>query len=643
MMSMRSRVVLRILLGCLIAQLIPSIGRAASPLILTPETTYVRLLPYVDAFDEQGDALDISGVKTRSFGPPKDLFHDAKLTYWLRFRYQSPASPHFYLFLGYKPSYVDLYTMQPDGAFVRQHSGARVPFAQRPIPDYGVIEFRLPPAARITTAYLRIQSDEPSTALSVEAEPLLVRANATVIAIAAALCAVLGMLLLMNLVLVFMLRRAVYVFYAIYMVCQILYRLNDSGIGGALLWPNLSFSWAQGDVFLDGISLVAATLFMRAFLHLPRVSPTLDRLNLAVAFIGLTYGLLAVAGFPIRPTMAWNYAFVYVPLWIATIVHCRRQGQTQALILLVAWSAFMLGTLLLDLKNLGFGPTNLALLFFFSYGPYFGLMFECMLITMLLSFDARREYSTMLEKQVEERTRQLDAALHNVTAMNKDLETFSYAVSHDLRAPLRAVSGFANTLAEDYAEALQGTGKRYIDRITAAVTRMTEMIDALLALSGVTRSQMRPETVDLSAMASDLLEELMAAYPERKVELVVATDVSAFGDRALLRNLLQNLLANSLKFTSKVEAPRIEFGTTERNGEQVYFVRDNGAGLDMTHATKLFGAFQRFHKSDEFQGSGIGLATTQRIVHRHHGTIWAESEPGKGASFYFTIGPEHGA
>ncbi|HVA29335.1 MAG TPA: 7TM diverse intracellular signaling domain-containing protein [Candidatus Baltobacteraceae bacterium] len=617
--------------------LAPRAAAAAPTLVLGPDTSYLALTPYTDAFEERGSSLGISDVVARSFGPPGKLFTDAKITYWLRFRYRTPRWRHFYLFLGYKPSHVDLYVAQPDGSFWHQRSGADIPYAQRPTRDYGVIEFRLPEATRVTTAFVRIQSDEPSTALSIESERVLVTANAVVIAMAGALCAILLMLLLMNLVLVVMLRRAVYIYYAIYILCQLLYRLNDSGIAGGLLWPGAAFSWARGDVFFDGITVLAATLFLRAFLKLRRVSPLLDRINLAVAGIGLAYAIAALVGFPIRPTLAWNFAFFYVPLWIVTIAYCRRQGQVQAFILLVAWSAFMLGSLLLDLKNLGFGPENLIARFFFSYGPYFGLMLECMLITMLLSFDARREYSLILEKQVEERTCQLDAALRTANAANKDLETFSYAVSHDLRAPLRAISGFAHTLAEDYADKLEGAGVRYIERITAGVARMSEMIEALLGLAGVTRSPLHPERVDLSAMASDVLEELMVAYPNRQVDLVVASGVSAVGDSSLLRNLLQNLLGNALKFTSKRQDARVEFGTTERGGETAYFVRDNGAGFDMAQAAKLFGAFSRLHGADEFQGTGIGLATCQRIVHRHHGEIWAEAEVGKGASFYFTL------
>ncbi len=633
----RSNVALCALIACLCVTLAPRVAAAAPTLVLGPEASYLELTPYTDVFEEHGASLGVSDVVARPFGPPGQLFADAKITYWLRFRYLTAPWHRFYLFLGYKPSYVDLYVAQPNGTFWHRRSGANVPYAQRPTRDYGVVEFRLPAAARVTTAYLRIQSNEPSTALSVESERVLVTANAVVIAMAGALCAILLMLLLMNVVLVVMLRRAVYVYYATYILCQLLYRLNDSGIAGGVLWPNAAFSWARGDVFFDGITVLAATLFLRAFLKLRQTSPTLDRINLVVGGIGLAYGLAALAGFPIRPTLAWNFAFFYVPLWIVTIAYCRRRGQVQAGILLVAWSAFMIGSLLLDLKNLGFGPENLTSRFFFSYGPYFGLMLECMLITMLLSFDARREYSLALEKQVEERTCQLDAALRTANAANKDLETFSYAVSHDLRAPLRAISGLANTLAEDYSDKLEGAGVRYIERITAGVTRMSEMIEALLGLAGVTRSPLHPERVDLSAMANDVLEELMVAYPNRQVDLVVASGVSAVGDASLLRNLLQNLLGNALKFTSKQQAARVEFGAIERAGETAYFVRDNGAGFDMKQAAKLFGAFSRLHGADEFQGTGIGLATCQRIVHRHHGEIWAEAEVGKGASFYFTL------
>lgn len=384
--------------AALLCLLVPSVAQAAPVLELGDNTTYLHLAPYVDAFVEDGSSMDIGGARGQQYSPPSNLFSDANVTYWLRFRYHAVPTQRFYVFLGYKPTYVDLYVEQPDGGVFHQRSGASVPFSQRPTPDFGVIDFALPPAPTVTTAYLRIRSNEPSTALSVEAEPFLLRANASINAIAGALCAILFMLFLMSLVLMAMFRRPVYAYYSIYLFAQLLYRLNDSGIAGAWLWPNLSFSWAQGDVFFDGITLVAATLFLRSFLDLREYSRTLDWLNIAVAAIGALYAIAALFGVPIRVTLVWNFAFLYVPLWVITIAYCWRRGHVQAKLLLVAWSAFMIGQILLDVKNLGFAPNNFFALFFFSYGPYAGLTLECMLITMILSLDVKRMQGDFFEK-----------------------------------------------------------------------------------------------------------------------------------------------------------------------------------------------------------------------------------------------------
>ncbi len=235
-----------------------------------------------------------------------------------------------------------------------------------------------------------------------------------------------------------------------------------------------------------------------------------------------------------------------------------------------------------------------------------------------------------LEERVRERTAELQAA-------NKELESFSYSVSHDLRAPLRAIDGFSQALFEDYYEKLDVQGKGYIDRIRAACGRMAQLIDDLLSLSRVTRAEIRREEVDLSAMAHSIAEELRRTEPEREVEFAISPGLLARGDARLLHVVLQNLLSNAWKFTRKKAQARIELGVTEDNGRPVYFVRDNGAGFDMAYADKLFGAFQRLHSAREFEGTGIGLATVQRIIHRHGGRVWAEAAVGKGATFYFTL------
>jgi signal transduction histidine kinase len=235
-----------------------------------------------------------------------------------------------------------------------------------------------------------------------------------------------------------------------------------------------------------------------------------------------------------------------------------------------------------------------------------------------------------LERRVIERTRQLEVA-------NKELEAFSYSVSHDLRAPLRSIDGFSQALWEDYGETLGEQGRSDLQRVRAATERMAQLIDDMLNLSRVTRGDMHRTSVDLSAIANNIAAELAAAEPDREVDFAIAEGVHAEADGRLVRVLLENLLRNAWKFTGKHTTAKIEFGVNQNDGKPVYFVRDDGAGFDMAYAGKLFGAFQRLHAMNEFNGTGVGLATVQRIVHRHGGRVWAESKVDQGATFYFTL------
>jgi PAS domain S-box-containing protein len=232
---------------------------------------------------------------------------------------------------------------------------------------------------------------------------------------------------------------------------------------------------------------------------------------------------------------------------------------------------------------------------------------------------------------------ELQKAKLELEAANKELEAFSYSVSHDLRAPLRSIDGYSQALLEDYGELLPVEGHNFLKRVRSSTRHMAELIDDLLKLSQVTRSHIQEVPVDLTRLAESILAELQRTNPERKVRFRVAPDLYARGDLHLLRIVLENLLNNAWKYTSKQEQAEIEFGSKQEAGQTIYFVRDNGAGFDMTYADKLFGAFQRLHTTTEFPGTGIGLATVQRIIHKHGGRIWAESIVGQGATFYFTL------
>lgn len=219
--------------------------------------------------------------------------------------------------------------------------------------------------------------------------------------------------------------------------------------------------------------------------------------------------------------------------------------------------------------------------------------------------------------------------------LNKELESFSYSVSHDLRAPLRAIDGYSLTLLEEHSDKLGAEGRHALDRIRAGCQRMGQLIDDLLSLSHISRAQLGLERIDLTALVKSLVVELPPQG--RTAEFQIAEGVEARADARLVRIVLENLIGNAWKYTSKTPKPVIEFGSVVEDGKLAYFVRDNGAGFDMAYVDKLFGVFQRLHREDEFPGTGVGLATVQRIVSRHGGKVWAKGAVGQGAAFYFTL------
>jgi PAS domain S-box-containing protein len=236
-----------------------------------------------------------------------------------------------------------------------------------------------------------------------------------------------------------------------------------------------------------------------------------------------------------------------------------------------------------------------------------------------------------LERRVAERTAQLEIT-------NQELESFSYSVSHDLRGPLRTLDGFSRILLMDVADRLDDEAKHYLVRICEAANRMGRLVDDLLKLSRLSKAELKYQDVDISAVSGDIVRKLRENEPERRVELIVTPRLRVRADADLLYSVMDNLLNNAWKYTSKRDVAHIEVGSLLRDGRKTFFVRDDGAGFNMSYAGRLFGAFQRLHTEDEFPGTGIGLATVQRIIRRHGGDVWAEAEPDKGATFYFTVG-----
>jgi DNA-binding response OmpR family regulator len=243
-----------------------------------------------------------------------------------------------------------------------------------------------------------------------------------------------------------------------------------------------------------------------------------------------------------------------------------------------------------------------------------------------------------VEAQTARKIAEARAALVEELEMkNRELEAFSYSVAHDLRAPLRSIDGFSQALLEDCGDRLDEAGKQHLRYVRESAQGMAVLIDGMLSLARVARSEMRREAVDLTGLVRDIFAQLQKMSPARSISVIAAEDLSVEGDPRLLRVMLENLIGNAWKFTTKCAAPKIEFGIVAGSAPRTYFVADNGAGFDMTYANKLFGVFQRLHSVNEFEGTGIGLATVQRIVSRHGGRVWAESEVGRGATFYFTL------
>ncbi len=245
------------------------------------------------------------------------------------------------------------------------------------------------------------------------------------------------------------------------------------------------------------------------------------------------------------------------------------------------------------------------------------------------AYEEIRDINASLEQRVKQRTAELDLA-------NKELSAFTYSVSHDLRAPLRRIEGFSQILHDDYVERLDDQGRRYLQRIGAGTREMAEMIDSFLKLSRSSSGDLVVERVDLSRMAGDIVVRLREREPERHVDMQIQPGMVVQGDRRALKIALENLLANAWKYTRRTEHPVVQFGTEMQDGRTVYVLRDNGAGFDKQYAGRLFTPFVRLHRADDFEGTGIGLATVQRILARHGGRIWADAEVGQGAAFYFT-------
>jgi two-component system sensor histidine kinase/response regulator len=260
----------------------------------------------------------------------------------------------------------------------------------------------------------------------------------------------------------------------------------------------------------------------------------------------------------------------------------------------------------------------------------FKLSIVLSVLSRALALRRLRLENAELQRRFEQRTVEMQKA-------NQDLESFTHSVSHDLRAPLRAIGGFSNILLKDFGPQLPEEAQRLVNVVVSSAAQMTQMIDGLLKFCRLGRQAIRRETVNLTALARQAVENLRRDQKEHRVEVQIADIPNCVGDPSLLNQVFVNLLSNAFKFTSQTKNPLIEVGCQQKNGENIYFVRDNGVGFEMQYADKLFGVFQRLHTDEEFEGHGVGLSIVHRIIERHGGRIWAEAEPDKGATFFFTV------
>jgi PAS domain S-box-containing protein len=290
-------------------------------------------------------------------------------------------------------------------------------------------------------------------------------------------------------------------------------------------------------------------------------------------------------------------------------------------------------------------PVEVRLQYLASQQPSAFLITARVTSTTQITTD-RTEAETELKKHCGHLQNLLEQRTIELKSINQELETFSYSVSHDLRAPLRHIDGFSQLLLDDYSNHLDEEGKAHLSRIRGGAQRMGKLIDDLLQLSRVARGKLQRESLKLGPIAMEIFDKLRhydsQHGSQRKVTLVITPGLVANGDYHLIHVMLENLLSNAWKYTSKVTDARIKFGTNRQDGETIYYLRDNGIGFDMQYADKIFDAFKRLHADSQFEGSGIGLATVQRIIHRHGGRIWVEAEPSKGATFCFTLGESNG-
>jgi len=392
--------------------------------------------------------------------------------------------------------------------------------------------------------------------------------------------------------------------------------------------------------YLESITLVLAPLVKRRNLsrtYLAVAYSIAFGLLLATIFVWKVFPTCFIEGTGLTPFKVLSEYVISALLAISGFLfYTRRQDFDPDVIrlLIAALCVTIASELALTLYTDAYGLLTRS-------GHYLKIVAFYLIYRALVRASLIRPYDTLFRDLQHSKENEAERA-SRLEQVNTELESFSYSVSHDLGAPLRAMDGFSRELLEEYRGSLDEKGIHYLERVRAAAQRMGVMIDDLLKLSRVTRSQMSRVWVDVTSMARETAEELRRSDENRQVEFVITDHMVANADKGLLHAVLDNLIGNAWKFSAKRPLARIEVGTLREGTNTVYFVRDNGVGFDMQYADKLFTPFQRLHAREEFEGTGIGLATVRRIISRHGGRVWAESAPEQGATFYFTVTPEEG-
>ena len=430
----------------------------------------------------------------------------------------------------------------------------------------------------------------------------------------------------------------------------------------ALLAGPLLLLLSYGPVALETAALTCAVILLSTaaiVVLLQRYPQTLLRhqLWLRVVDVASIFAVLASARLLTGPNAA--SAEFFDVIYVLTVISATgTHGLRGTAVASAAATIAVAAERWLDAQRTGIPLTPAVLFSVLFYGVLFAICGSMVGHLMRTSGAVVARRDRAWEAQLQERNAALETAALQLTQSNKELEAFAYSVSHDLRAPLRSIDGFSRIVQDRYADQIDDVGRDYLRRVRAASQRMGQLIDDLLALSRLARTELRREPLDLTALAHAVADELRARHPERDVTLHVHDGMHAVGDPSLVRAVLENVLGNAWKFTATRDQARIEVGTLgpmvgrtalgapERraqprlDGQTVFYVQDNGAGFDMAYADKLFGPFQRLHTASEFEGTGIGLATVQRIIRRHRGWVWAKGELDRGATFYFTLPTE---